>query len=440
MHGRRSVHRWLAVAAIVAVMVAGPALGQGAVRGPPTTGANGLKVGDGRLHPFLDLDFRLDSAPGFFPIGGSGSPLNPNPSPELVLRPRPGVKLELPSPGVSLDFNGNIEYLYYTGILRPGSQLLSRVQGAADLLAVFNRGGQVEFNLGDTFSYSDRTPSVVVAQGVMSLLNEARASLTIRPGGGALEIVPKGAFAVEFLRPLSSTPDPSCTTDPVCQLINTENMDYSNIQPGLEARWKFLPKTAVVLDATFDFRNYFVATTNQPAQLLKAQAGLQGLVTTKIATVAKLGWSYDFAPTTPGRNAGANTFIAHAEITYLMNEASNIKGGYLRTVEPVPLLRGYQDDRAYAEARFLFQGRLLLRAYGAFDLLSFAGVAQTPPAPPLPGRTDTGITIDASAEYQIFPWLYATAGYVLTNRASQVPSRTLNVTRHEPYLRVTGAY
>jgi hypothetical protein len=424
----------------VGALIASPALGQGVVRGAPTTAANGLKVGDGRLHPFIDLELRLDSAPGFFPIGGSGSPISPNPSPELVLRPRPGIKLEVPSPTVSLDLDGMIEYVYYTGLLRPGSTLLSRVQGAANLLAAFNRNGTVEFDLGDSFSYSDRTPSVVVAQGVLSLINEARGMLIIRPGGGALEIAPKGAFTVEFLRPLSSTPDPNCTVDPVCQLINTENMDYSNIRPGLEARWKFLPKTALVLDATFDIRSYFVAATNQPAMLLKAQAGLQGLVTTKIAAVTKLGWGYDFAPNTPGRNAGANTLIAHAEITYLMNEASYLRAGYIRTVEPVPLVRSYQDDRGFAEARFLFMGRLLMRAYGAFDLFSFAGVAQTPPAPPLPGRTDIGITIDASAEYQIFPWLYGAAGYVLTNRTSSVSSRTLNVTRHEPYVRVTGAY
>src|SRR5689334_7755817 len=78
-------------------------------------GPNGLKVGEGRLHPFVDLEPRLDTVAGYFPPSGSGPPSS-TPSPELIIHLRPGVKFELPSNTVAIDFAANSDYLYYTGL------------------------------------------------------------------------------------------------------------------------------------------------------------------------------------------------------------------------------------------------------------------------------------------------------------------------------------
>jgi len=394
-------------------------------------GPNGLKVGEGRLHPFFDLEPRLDTAAGFFPTTGGG--LSTQPSPELILHLRPGVKFELPSNVAAIDFAGDLEYLYYTGLLAPGSYVASRLEGAANLNLAFNRQGQVQFDLADDFSYSDRTHNLAAALGVLSLFNEVRAQVDIRPGGGALEIAPRGAFALEQFRPISNVPSTGCPGgDITCDPSRVADMNYGNIRAGLDVRWKFLPKTAIVLESNFDARIYPVPAPNPAARLLRVVGGIQGLLTTKIAVVAKAGWGYDFGTAAPGTNA--NTFLAHAEGTYLLNEASNVKAGYYRTVEPVPAFQTVEDNRIYAEARALLAGKLVLRGYGSLDFIAFGAGS---------GRTATTVTVDPSAEYQIFPWLYTAAGYTLSVRTpgGTTPSSPANdYLRHEAYLRVTAAY
>jgi hypothetical protein len=395
-------------------------------------GPNGLKVGEGRLHPFVDLEPRLDTAAGFFPVSGNGPPAT-SPSAEVVMHLRPGVKFELPSNALAIDFTGAVEYLYYTGVLTPGSYVASRLEGAAGLTATANRQGAVEFQLGDDFSYSDKTRNLSLGIGALSLFNEARAQLNIRPGGGALEISPRGAFGLEQFRPLSLVRATGCPAGSLtCDPNAISQMNYTNFRGGLDARWKFLPKTAIVIESNFDARSYANGTAN--ALLLRAVGGLQGLVTTKVAVVGKVGWGYDFAtPVVAG--ATANTFIGHVELSYLMTEASNFKVGYYRTLEPTPVYQVARDDRIYADARLLLSGRLTLRAYGALDLIGFLGGQD---------RFDTAVTLDPGAEYQIFPWLYAAAGYTLTTRSSggtqASGASTDNYTRHEAHVRITAAY
>jgi len=395
-------------------------------------GPNGLKVGDGRLHPFVDLEPRLDTAAGFFPVGAGGTP-SLNPSPEVVMHLRPGVKFELPSNAVSIDFNGAVEYLYFTGLLTPGSYVASRLEGAADLAVTVNRQGSVELQAGDDFSYSDKTRNLALGVGALSLFNEARAQLDIRPGGGALEISPRGAFGLEQFQPLSLVPPAGCNV-PSCNPANVSQMNYTNFRAGLDGRWKFLPKTAIVLESNFDARGYANTTFNSPALLLRVVGGLQGLLTTKVAVVAKAGWGYDFAtPPTAGTNA--NTFIGHLELSYLMTEASVFKVGYYRTLEPTPVYQTSRDDRIYGDARLLLSGRLTLRAYGSVDFLGFNGGVD---------RFDTALTLDPGAEYQILPWLFAAAGYTLTTRTSSganaSAASTDKYTRHEAHVRITAAY
>jgi hypothetical protein len=396
-------------------------------------GPNGLKVGEGRLHPFIDLEPRLDTVAGYFPTTGSGPPTAP--SPELIMHLRPGLKFELPSNTVALDVAATAEYLYYTGLLTVGSSIASRLEGAAGLNAVINRQGQIEFDLADDFNYSDKTRNPALGLGALSLYNEARAQLGIRPGGGALEITTRGAFGLEQFRPLSPLRVPGCpANDPTCDPNALAQMNYTNLRAGLDGRWKFLPKTAIVLESNFDYRSYIDLRTNHPSLLLRVMGGLQGLLTTKVAIVVKGGWGYDFAsPPAANPFPTANTFLAHAEIAYLLNEASNFRVGYYRSVEPVPVYQTVEDNRVYGEGRMLLSGRLALLAYGALDFLGFGAGSN---------RLDTAAIVNPSAEYQILPWLYAAAGYTFTMRlpGTGATALTEKYNRHEAYLRVTAAY
>jgi hypothetical protein len=408
---------------VLAVLVPCTALAQSA---QPAGGSNnGIKLGSSRVHPYFDLELRFDSAAGFFPRNGV---IDGTPQPELLLHLRPGLRLELPSDTVQLDLTGNVDYVYFTGLLTPNSQAASRLEAAADLSAVFNRKGNVSFELGDHFTRSDRTSNAALGVGVYSLFNEARAQLPIRPGGGALEITPKAAVGVEFFAPISLIPVTGCSGDLTCDPAAVEAMNYLNLRAGVLAKWRFFPKTAIVLDTSFDYRSYLSseAAINPPAQLIKVSAGLAGLLTNKISLIAKAGWGHDFGASL------ASTLVAHLEFTYLLNEVSSVKAGYLRNLEPVPSFGAYGDDRGYLDASILLSGRLTARGYAAFDYLTFYRAS---------GRADTVFTLNVGPGYEVFSWLVASAGYALTIRGSnQTSIPSVNFTRHEAYLRATVTY
>jgi hypothetical protein len=409
--------RWTRLLSAV-LLVAGSASAE-----PNFSRTNGLKVGEGRLHPFLDVEMRYNSAAGFFP--GPDSPLGEL-RPEWILHIRPGLKLEVNTPDVGINVSGNVDYLYYTGILTPDSTDASRVEAMADVDLAFNKQGAVEFQLGDRFTRSDRTNNPALGVGALSLFNEVRAAIPIHPGGRAIEVRPHGAFGVEFFEPISNIPVANCA-DITCQPNQVELMDYRNIKGGLDARWKFLPKTALVFESELNSRYYTHTGTNPPALVLRAMTGVAGLLTAKFSAVAKVGWGHDF------EDSGASSLIGNLEGTFAPSEATSFRLGYLRTVDPVPTYGAYTDDRVYLNLKHVLARRVTFKASATFDYLAFSGLQR---------RYDYNLGGELGPDVQLLTWMSVGAGYAISKHWSNqlATVATANYTRHEAYLRLTLAY
>lgn len=404
------VRIWGALVALTAAIAWGEAA-------PNPYAPNGIKIGDGRLHPFFDFEGRYDSAAGFFNTGQLAG--------DIALRFRPGVRFELQNDNTAVNFNGNAEYVMFTGLLFSGARDASRFQTDVALDTAFNKLGAVEFQLGDNLTRSDRTNSPGLTVGVISLYNNAHVAVPIHPGGRAIEITPKFAWGVEFFEPLLGTPAGCAATDPLCQASQVSQLNYSNLSPGLAARWRFLPKTAVVFDSGVDLRTYFSGTVGKPATVFHASAGLSGLVTSKISVLATLGYAGEYQGT------GLNTLIAQADLGFLPTEGTSIHLGYMRSVSPAPVFGAYGDDRGYLDAKALVFQRLTLGANVAFDYLTYYGTS---------GRKDTLLTGGVSTAFAFTSWLSAGAGYNLQLRGTNSASAGAAFTRHEVIVRLTLQY
>lgn len=394
--------------------------------------APGFKVGEGRLHPFLEVDGRFDSLVGYFN--------NNQPSPEIILHFRPGLKFDLDTPSTFVAFNGSGEYLWYTGALSPGSKPLSRFQANVGVDAKFNRDGAVEFNVGDNLVRSDRTQNPALGVGAISLYNSVYVSAPIHPGGRALEVTPKVGWGVEFFEPLLTGILPGCATgNTQCDPATVSRSNYSNLNFGANARWKFLPKTALMIDVNADWRTYFAGAAVQPDKVIfRAQAGIAGLISPRIAVTLLAGYGGDFT------NGSIHTFIANAEFSYTVTEQSRIAVGYMRTVLPVPVLGSMVDDRGYLRGGVgFFGGRLLLNAQVAADYLTFLAQPMAA-APPMNARNDFLLSLSAGPTVIITSWLDVSANYAFTFRTSTSATTSglasLNYPRHEAFLRLTAHY
>ncbi len=395
-------------------------------------GALGLKIGDGRLHPFLDVGATYDSAVGYFNRNAAGAAIL---SPELIFDFRGGTRFDLQTNSTTIGFNGALEYLLYSGLLSPASRALSRFQANVGLETAFNKDGAVEFDLCDTFNRSDRTQNPVIGVGVLSLFNEVHVQAPIHPGGRALEVTPRVGWAVEFFDPLLTGSVAGCAAgDVTCNPSTLGQMNYSNLNFGLNARYKFLPKTAFVLDSTFDYRTYFTpGSINRPANVLHVQAGLIGLISPRISLTLTAGVVHDFGP------SNATAPMGQLQVSYIPTDLTTISIGYVRNVLPTPVYGVFADDRGYINAKIGFlDGRLTLNADAAVDYFSFYGAPTGTGA--TTGRNDFLIGGRVGPTFSITKWFDVSAGYGLSYRTSSITVSTVNYIRHEALLRLTLHY
>lgn len=386
--------------------------------------APGIKIGEGQLHPFLQLDGRYDSLVGYFGPNNSASG-------EIILHVRPGLSFGLDNASTFINFTGSGEYLWYTGLLSPSSTQLSRFQANVALDTKFNRDGAVEVDLGDNLTRSDRTQNPALGVGVLSLYNSVYLQAPIRPGGRALEITPKVNWGIEFFEPLLQGFVPGCTSgNTACDPLTVSQSNYSNLNFGIAAKYKFLPKTAIILDVNTDWRAYLNATQNQKF-IFRALAGLAGLISPRIAVTLLAGYAGDFS------NGSLHTVIGNAEVSYTVSEQSRVAVGYNRSFAPVPVYGAYVDDRGYLRGGLgLFGGRLLLNAQLSADYLSYI----TQPDNPLASRNDFILGVSAGPQVFITSWFDVSATYGLTFRTSTAALQSLNFPRHEVMLRLNFHY
>jgi hypothetical protein len=394
---------------------------------------NGFKIGPGRLHLYITEELEYNSAAVILPTSSApGAPFAIDG--EMILHTRPGVNLEIDGDNNSFGLSGDVDYLWYTGWITPGDSYASRLDAAADLHGSFNKNGVIGFNIGDTFSRSANTYTPSIPVGVISLYNQARLEVPIRPGGGALEIVPHVAYGVELFSQYSGVApgDPACA-DPTspCNPANLSQYNYQDLTSGLDVRLKFLPQTAFLFTSSYDARFYSNTTVNPDASELKLQVGLAGLITTKLAVIFKVGWAQGFG------TGHLSTVIGQAEVTWHATELASLSVGFLRDVYPVSGNGSYIDDRPYINGKVFLGGRLSLSLTAAYDFFDFA---QGDPTTPTASRNDTQLSANLLCEYQVLRWFIVGAGFLVAHHTSTDTLDTLNYTQWQPYVQVTFTY
>lgn len=382
----------------------------------------GIKIGEGRLHPYLDIEGRIDSQAIVDPAGTGYLP-------DFIANFRGGLRFDLTTPSTLINFNGNAGAAWYTGALTGGaSTQASHFQTDVGINAAFNRDGALEFQIGDQLYRGPKAQSPDVTVGALSLRNSAYVAAPIHPGGKGIEITPKVNWGVEFFTPQTSCPN----TDPNCAQTLLE-LNSNDLNFGLGAKWRFLPKTALTVDLDFGWRSYWNSTVHPQATLLRGLAGLTGLITSKLALVLMAGGGGDF-------NSGVATFIATGEVAWTPLENLRLRVGYVRTLQPVASTGIYGDDRPYLSANMTFFRRLGISVSGSFDWLTFYG-------PPAAGalvvvREDYIVSADISPSVIITSWFNIGASYILSVRgnARGAPAAFVPYTRHEGVLRLTFQY
>jgi hypothetical protein len=405
----------------MACLFAAPsALGQAETAGPPESG---LAVGRAaRLHLLLGIEGRYDSLAGQGTItsGAGASAANPG---DIILHVRPGLRLHAPGPSSDLDVAASVDWTQYSGWLGPTADLGFL---GANFRAAYEMGrsGPWRVRFSDSYARTDRTTNPALGVGTLTDTNNFGMRASYAPGGGSLEASAGYEFGLEAYE-LTAAGTDGCTTASCSGTRYSDFGSYTN-RFTLGGRWRFLPKTAIVLDASFAFRNYNDETLSIPSHPLRVEVGLVGLVTEKLRVTLRAGW----ADTLAARGADFGGPVGEFQIGWDPTPTIGLTAGLLATVEPVSDLFGwYNDYRLFTSGRLQLFGRLQLLGQGRMDLLAFANS----------GRTDLQAALDLQVEVELFRLLRAALGTTLTVRSSSAEA-IYSYQRAEVFLRLTVAY
>jgi hypothetical protein len=379
----------------------------------------GIKIGEGRLHPYLTLDGNYQSFAVLDPV-------TLKPVSDVLVGIRPGFRLSVPSPNIAFDLGGEADFIIYTQ-----HSALNRFLASADMELGINRNGVVGLELMDLFTRSDNNSLVAIPYSVISNYNDASAKVEIRPGGGALIFEPGYHFIYDHFEPFNSSSytmnSGGCSSgNATCNPSNASTMDYYINQGLLNARWRFLPKTSLLFNSNFAAVAYpnggMGQNPNAPLDIVDASVGLAGLLTTRVEVILRAGYAQTIL-SSQAQNSFAglktagdqHTVIGQAQVGYLFSDTAFIRVGFVRLLLSSPtVLAYYTDSRPYLTMRALVAGKLTLHLDFTYDIFVFPVNSSGSPE----GRTDQQLFLDIGPEYEATRFLRFALGYAFTNRAS----------------------
>jgi hypothetical protein len=274
--------------------------------------------------------------------------------------------------------------------------------------------GKVSFELRDGFTRAVNPPPAETARELDRDRNDLTGVLSLRPGGGALEIYAKATWLFERF-----------------EQEQASFADRNSIIGALGSKWQWLPKTQVNGELSFG-----LVTSDSPVKPggdstpLRITIGTSTLITPDFGTVLKVGYGNAFYSAGPSYNS----YLALAELRYAIGPTIRIAGGYSREFAD-SLIGNYRvDDMFYARFSAQMLGQLLFGASASATLRQYDGLPTTgglifcnsqpcSEANATSSRDDVLVGLNAHLDYQMNQWLMVGAQYqVISDTTDSVAS------------------
>ncbi len=397
---------------------------------------NGVRVGgaEGRLHPFVELELRYDSNVAYFmDIPGSTTTTG-----DLVLHVRPGLQLSVPGDNVAVELRAALDWAQYFGIQDTRSSDLSKLYANASLGVGFNRKGQVGFEIDETYVRSNQPSVYSIAAGVVSNYNNLALSLPWRPGGGAMTATLSGDWVLESFDAFKSGQICNAVVNPYCNPAYLSDLGYNNVGAGLGLNWKFLPKTAALLELAWFDRLPNSSALSIGGTGMRAQAGVSGLLTSHLAATVKAGYGTTLGLTldaAAGPPTDFGTWLALASLEWIPSSFSTLKLTFNHDLgfDPGTTWALYTSTHLSLEGKSKFN-----RIFSASLLVDWALLGYTDAA----STTSQVLTAKPSVQAELSRWLLLELAYQYTSRTTDLaaPPPGWEYSKNEIWLRGVVTY
>lgn len=261
--------------------------------------------------------------------------------------------------------------------------------------------GQFALAFVDSFVRSEDAPYTPGQESFIRDNNVASVEGRWAPGGGRLSTTLRYTNFLDIYEDAALKPASSVTH----QIL-------------VDASWKWLPKTAVFVQASQGYITYLYDTsTKVPSYPLRAFAGLRGLITARIAALIALGYVngfYSNGATTSGF-LGSSYFQAQTMITPTL--VSRLVLGFKHDFANSVVSNFSYDDTFYLSYAHQIAGRVSASVSGRYMRRQYEGnlVGATTAGET---RVDNLFTVGASVDYYPRNWIYVGVGYSLYSNLS----------------------
>jgi hypothetical protein len=383
----------------------------------------GIQVSDGvLLHAGVGVEAGYDTNVFYAPTNEVGSSIfRVMPYLELTNATRSGpVSKEL-----TFDARAGLQYRHYGNSQISSSDADAWNPNAG--LSLGLGGAQFGFAVADVFAriedppYAGGAPNggVPTNPPIQRTNNQASIEGRWAPGGGRLTSTLRFTNMVNIYDENAMGPNPALATYSYANALTNTLM--------LDVAWKWLPKTAVFLNASQSVVTYLNSGRANANNLydsypLYVTAGLRGLLTEKTSAVLTLGYVNGFYSngTTTGGFLGS-TYL-DLSVTARLTQLSRAVVGFRHDFVNAIISNFAYQETAYASYVQQIAGRLALDLSGRYAYLSYQGTPgdMTQVAPGGGNRIDNFFQIGASLDYFLRNWAYLGVGYSVLDNHSNV--------------------
>ncbi|WP_245678045.1 hypothetical protein [Chondromyces crocatus] len=363
----------------------------------------GIRVGDFELHPGGAAEFGYDS--NFFrradsedPVGSLRFRITPSFSLSTLGPQRSHASPDTPPPDFAFRAGISATYNEFIPVSGPdaGKELMSgqrNVGGLLDLqLAIMPQrpwSGNLDASFGRTIAPTDQG----FTEESFNRINAAAGGDIIwTPGGGLLD----WRLGYHFNGMIFESG----------QFQNLTNLVHNVETRG---RWRFLPRTAAVYDASLGFLSY--PDGNKSGHPLRVRMGLNGLLTPSLRVTALAGWGASFY-SEPVDGSDFDSVIGQLEVKYYLSTPQSqdpvanlplpsISAGFIRDFQDSLIGTYFERDRGYAKLTYFFGGRMLLDIEGGVAAIIYPDIPSNGFFAAHSGWTDIRVDATALGEYRV---------------------------------------
>ena len=313
------------------------------------------------------------------------------------------------APTVSYDVRAGLTYRRYTSD-NPNVQLYRDAFMPTAGLALSTGSGPWAFKLTDSFIRMEDPPylglTAVNAMGALVQVtptpltrddNVASAQIQWSPGGGRITSTLRYNNIIDVFESSSGFSYASSLTH---QLV-------------LDVSWKWLPKTALFVEASQGYVTYLTAgeTLKVSSYPLRAFVGLRGLITQKTSASIALGYSNAFYSSGATTSGILGSSYVDLQLAIAATMLSRFVVGYHQDFADSAISNFVYQYSFYASYVQQIAGRLAFDLSGRLSYLSYRDLLFDRAS----SRSDVTATVGASLDYFVRNWAYLGVGYALSD-------------------------